>query len=141
MADLKPLIRVRKHAIDQKQKFLAELYRQSEELENHKTALENQLAEEREKIQELGPEMLVFFGAYAEGVKTRIEEIIEDKSRLETRIQIAQDDMKEAFSELKKIEIIQDRRELENKQEEDRRDSTLMDEIGITSYLRQSDEQ
>ena len=32
LANLKPLIRVRKHAVEQKQKFLAELYRQAEEL-------------------------------------------------------------------------------------------------------------
>lgn len=39
MADLNPLIRVRKHTVEQKQKFLAELYRQADELQNHKAAL------------------------------------------------------------------------------------------------------
>ena len=33
MADLNPLIRVRRHVVEQKQKMLAELYRQAEELE------------------------------------------------------------------------------------------------------------
>ena len=53
MADLHSLIRVRKHAVEQKQKFLAELYRQSEELTAQKQRFLDQLAEEKERIKKL----------------------------------------------------------------------------------------
>ena len=56
MADLNPLIKVRKHNVDQKQKFLAELYRQAEELQVQKQTLLDQLKREKETAKDLGPE-------------------------------------------------------------------------------------
>ncbi|HBR69074.1 MAG TPA: hypothetical protein DEA55_06840, partial [Rhodospirillaceae bacterium] len=105
MADLDPLIRVRKHAVEQKQKFLAELYRQAEELARQKQTLLDQLASERSKISEMeSAEMMSYFGRYADAVKDRVEDIDEAAVKLETRIEIAREDMRAAFAELKKIE-------------------------------------
>ena len=50
MANLNPLIRVRKHTVEQKQKALADLYRQAEELISQKKKLLDQLAVERQKV-------------------------------------------------------------------------------------------
>ena len=141
MADLDPLIRVRRHVVDQKQKFLAELYRQAEELANQKNNLIEQLAEEREKIKDMGPEMLSYFGPYTEAVKARIKDIEEAAKKLDVRIDIAREDMREAFADLKKIEITQERREAEEKKELDKRESAELDEIGIETYRRRQNEE
>ncbi len=140
MADLNPLIRVRKHVVEQKQKFLAELYRQAEELENQKTTLLDTLAEERKKVDEMGVEMLSYFGPYSEAVKDRVTDIDDAAGKLETRISIAQDDMREAFSELKKIEITQGRREAEEQAGIDKKESDELDSIAIEGYRRKMEE-
>jgi flagellar FliJ protein len=137
MADLNPLIRVRKHVVDQKQKFLSELYRQAEELERQKQTLLDQMEHERRKLEEMGVEMLAYFGPYSQAVKERIEEIDESRTKLETRIELAREDMREAFSDLKKVEITQERREEEEQREQDRKETIELDDIGIDGFRRQ----
>lgn len=141
MADLDPLIRVRKHALEQKRKFLAELYRQAEELENQKTTLLDQLEEEREKLREMEADMLSYFGPYSEAVKTRVADIDEARSKLEIRIQAAQEDMRTSFAALKKIEITQEQRELAEENALNRKEAAELDEIGLEVFRRQRDEE
>ena len=138
MADLTGLIRVRKHALEQKQKFVAELYRQAEELENQKVTLLTQLEEEREKTQEMGVEMLSYFGPYSEAVKERVVEIDEASETLEARIEIAREDMRAAFAELKKIQITQENREDEEEKALNKKESDELDEIAIEGFRRKA---
>jgi len=140
MADLNPLIRVRKHAVEQKQKFLAELYRQAEELENQKKTLLDQLTEERKALETMSVEALTYFGHYSEAVKGRVADIDDAVGKLEVRIGIAQEDMREAFAELKKIEITQERREAEAQAEIDKKEADELDEIALEGYRRKMEE-
>lgn len=142
MADLDPLIRVRKHAVEQKQKFLAELYRQSEELAAQKSNLEQQMAAEQKLVVEINQvEMLSYFGAYVEAVKARIEDIEESQKKLNGRIEVARDDMREAFTELKKIEIIHERRQEEEQAALDKKEAALLDDIALDGFRRQQAEE
>ncbi len=138
--DLYALIRVRKHAVEQKQKVVAELYREAEELETQKKTLLEQLAIERHTVDEMGVEALNYFGHYNKAVKERVEDIDEALGKLEVRIQIAQDNMREAYADLKKIEITQERREDEERAEEKKRESDALDEIAIDAYRRKMEE-
>ncbi|MCB1721545.1 MAG: flagellar FliJ family protein [Alphaproteobacteria bacterium] len=140
MAKLDGLIRVHKHALDQKQKFVAELYRQAEELAGQKTTLLSQLDEEREKMQEFGVEMLSYFGPYSEAVKERVIEINEAATVLESRIEIAREDMRAAFAELKKIQLTQEARENEEEKEQNKKESEELDEIAIETYRRKQND-
>lgn len=140
MAKLDPLIRVRKHAIEQKQKFLASLYALDEELKNQRDTLETQLAIESEKAKDLGAGMMGYFGAYADSVHAQIEETEQSRERLEGRIKMAQDDMREAFTELKKVEIIDDRRRAEVLAELDKKEAAELDEIAINMFKRNSED-
>ncbi len=140
MAKLDGLIRVRKHALDQKQKFVAELYRQSEELTNQKTTLLTTLDEEQEKMEEFGVEMLSYFGPYSEAVKERVVEIDEASATLEARIEIAREDMREAFAELKKIEITKEARETAEEKAINKKEAGELDEIAIDGFRRKRGE-
>lgn len=141
MAELDPLIRVRKHTIDQKQKFLAELYRQSEELKQKKTDLENQMIKEKQAVDLIGFEMFGYFELFVKAAKEKIAENEDAQKKLEIRIQAAQDDMRDAFAELKKIEMIAEQRKEEEKKEILKKESALMDEIGIESFRRNIEEE
>ncbi len=141
MSDLSSLIRLRKHTVDQKQKFLAELYRQAEALENKKTSYEEKLVKERALLEEQEMlEALAWFGRFAEGVKTQIELINKDIRNLEQRIDIARADLRNAFTELKKIEITRDRRAEVEKKAALSKESKELDEIGIEGHRRKSEE-
>lgn len=142
MADLNPLIRARRHAVEQKQKFLAELYRQAEQLADQKETLQLQLAEEREELKDTeSAEMLQYFGIYSEAVKGRIREIEDSQKQLDARIEAAREDMREAFAELKKIEITQERREEEELTAFEKKESQLLDEMAIDNYRRRVEEE
>lgn len=139
-ADLHPLIRVQKHALEQKQKFLAELYRHAEEYEGQKTTMLTTLDEEREKLDGMDVEMLSYFGPYEESVKSRVEEIDQALLTLNTRIDLAREDIRDAFAELKKIEITQEEREAEEKRGVDKKQSAELDEIGLEVFRRKQND-
>ena len=140
MADLSSLIRLRKHTVDQKQKFLAELYRQAEELEAKKKSYEDKLSKERELLEQQEMlEALAWYGRFAEGVKSQIDLVKKDITNLEQRIEIARADLRNAFAELKKIEITNERRLAAEKKEEQRKEEKELDEIGIDVYRRNSE--
>ena len=141
MADLDALIRVRRHAVEQKQKFLAELYKQADELEGQKEAMIKTLAEERKKVDEMGVEALGYFGHYSEAVRGRVEDIDEAMIKLNNRIEHAREDMRDAFADLKKVEITQERREAEDDKELKKKESDLMDEIALEGYRRAQEEE
>lgn len=139
-ADLNPLIRVQKHALEQKQKFLAELYRHAEDYENQKTTMLTTLDEEREKLNGMDVEMLGYFGPYEKNVKARVKEIDEALLTLNTRIDFAREEMREAFAELKKIEMTQEERDAQEQREVDKKQSDELDEIGLEVFRRKQSE-
>ena len=141
MADLDPLIRIRKHAVEQKQKFLAELYRQAEELESQKTNLLETLKAERQKVDEIGVEALGYFGHYSKAVNARVEDIDEAVKKINHRINMAREDVREAFADLKKIEITQERRKEQEKTKRDKKDADILDDIAIEGFRKRMDEE
>tara|TARA_R110002072_G_scaffold114575_2_gene244698 strand:- start:464 stop:886 length:423 start_codon:yes stop_codon:yes gene_type:complete len=140
MTELDPLIRVRKHDIEQKQKALAALYTHAQELKDKRDSLETQLAIETEKTNELNVEMLRFFQPYADQVKEQIERIDLAREQLEHHIRFAQDEMRNAFAEMKKIEIIDERRKAELLAEMDKKESDMLDEIALDAFRRKGEE-
>lgn len=136
MADLNPLIRVRKYAVEQKQKFLAELYRQSEELVARKTSMLEELAKEEENVRDMGVEMLSYFGPYSKAVRERVEEISDSLAVLDKRIDIAREDMRHAFAEFKKIELTQEAREDAEIAALHKKEAADLDEVALQIFRR-----
>lgn len=72
MTDLDPLIRLRRHTVEEKQKFLSALYRETELLEAKKRSLENQLDNEKQIALAQGtPDASADYGRYAENVRKK----------------------------------------------------------------------
>jgi flagellar export protein FliJ len=136
MAKLDSLIRVRKHTVEQQQKALAELYRKAEALKEKRDALETELAIESEKSRELQPDMLEYFSAYVKQAHKTIDTIDRNRERLENQIKLAQEQLREAFAELKKIEIINKRRKDAVRAKEEKEESKELDEVGIEGFRR-----
>lgn len=137
MANLLSLIKLRRHNVDEKQKVLADLYRQIETLENSKAMLIERLRNERAVLDQSGTlEMYAYFGRFSQNIQRMVERINLEKQKLEMRITIAQDDVREAFANMKRIEIVQKERERVEKKEQDDKESREMDDIGIEGFRR-----
>lgn len=137
MADLKSLIRLRRHSVDEKQKALAELYRQVEALEERRQHLLDQLKEERMALGVDAPvEMLAYFGRFSDAIQADALRINQQLRKLEVRVRIAQEDMREAFANLKRVEIVQQNRDSEQAASQKSKETTELDAIGIEGFRR-----
>ena len=141
MADLDPLIRLRRYTVDEKQKFLSALYREAENLIAKRKALSDQLDHERELARAEGsPDSISFFGRYAENVRKKLGKFDENIRKMEDRIQGAQEDMRAAFAELKKIEIIKRKRQDREQRERDNKEAKELDAVAIEGFRRREDQ-
>jgi len=141
MADLNPLIRLRKYRVEEKQKALAELFREAERFEYVINGMLESLANERALAEEKNDfETTTAFTMYAERVRDQVEFLRMGLDKINARIVVAQDAMREAFGELKKIEIIQENRDAEDTKAELVRESKDMDEIGLQGFVRAKDD-
>lgn len=137
MADLDSLVRVRQHDVDEKRRVLAGLYEGVSRLEGQKRVLLEKLEEERqiaEKMEE--PDSGALFARYADGVQKKVSVLDETSRKMEVKIRIAQEALRESFAELKKIEITRENRKKEEERERNRRETIALDEIAIDQYTR-----
>ena len=141
MADLDPLIRYRKHGVDEKQRVLARLYGISEQLEAEKQALIDQMDKEKELAkQSESVDTATFLGNYLTNARKKIDSIDRKRRKLEAEIAVAQEDMRNAFAEMKKVEITQRKRDERERAEEQAKEDRDLDEIALEGYRRKLDE-
>lgn len=137
MARLTSLIRLRRHGVEEKQKLLADLYRHVERFEIRKKQFEAELIKERLALDiHAPPEMLAYFGRYSQIIKRDLTRIETEIRKLDARVRKAQDDIRDAFADLKRIEIVQQNRDTAEKKEQEARESADLDEIGIEGHRR-----
>lgn len=142
MADLESLIKVRKHDVEEKQKFLANLYRQLEAMNSSKESILKSLEEEANATEEIATaEAYAYFGRYNTLMRDKIKQIEQEMKKLETRIDIARENMRSAFAEMKKVEIVHETRQKEQAKELLKKENIEMDEIGIDGFRRGEEEQ
>lgn len=141
MADLEPLIKYRKHGVDEKRRFLAQLYREAEQIERQKQVIVSQMAREVELAKEMGStEASAFLNKYLEGARRKIRALDASLKKMDVRIAAAQEDMRAVFAEMKKIEIIQRNREERAAAEQKKKDDQELDEIALDGYRRKVEE-
>lgn len=141
MVDLKPLIRLRRYALDEKRRILTRLYVEAERLHTMKASMLDQIEQERAHTDAANTvETIVLFMIYIKNMRRKIEVVNEDISKMETRIELAMDDMRDSFAELKTIEIAHARRLEEIAALNRRRESAMFDETAIEGYRRRASE-
>lgn len=142
MADLDPLIRYRKHGVDEKRRFLSQLYREMEQIELQKRTIQRQIDKEIALAAEMGtPEAQGYLGLYLEGARRKIKALETSRVKMETRIVAAQEDVRAAFAEMKKVEIIQRTREEKEEAAAQRKEDQTYDDIAIEGYRRRLNEE
>ena len=140
MANLKPLIRLRKFEVEEKQKILAALLREVEKLESKKTSILISIKAERKIAEDSDDyETQAAYRMYAERARKQVELLDAEIGKYDFLIKRAQDDMRDAFAEQKKIEIIQENRDAEEEAAIAAKDAATMDEIGLNGFVRRED--
>ncbi|MGB1076839.1 MAG: flagellar export protein FliJ [Bdellovibrionales bacterium] len=140
MAKLSGLIKVQKHRVDEKQKILARLYREQEELEQKKQELLEQIEKETQIANQMDDDPItrLSFANFVDNTKTKIAKLDDDIDKVKMRVELAQDKIREAFEELKKTEIVERNRKTEEKKKIAKKVSQELDEIGIEGCRRKN---
>ncbi len=141
MADLSSLVRLKRHGVEEKQKILAEIYRQIELREERKKELLESLEKERAALDDLQDFVSsTDFGRFSSVIRKGVERMDGEIRTLETRLEIAQEEVRAAFTDLKRVEIVSRRRAEEELKEIQNKESQELDEIGIEGFRRNSEE-
>lgn len=140
MADLKALIRLRRHTVEEKQKVLADIYRQVEKLESEKEKLQGKLALERKAMEEnLNLETRDYYGRFKSVVDSGIDKLNIQIKEFEARLNLAQEEVRAAFADMKRVEIVHKRRLAEAQAEIDAKENNELDAIGIEGFRRKEE--
>jgi flagellar export protein FliJ len=134
--DFKTLIRMRKWALDEKQRELGEMLGVLGNLEAEKEALEQAVIAEQ-KVAAENPELAGFaYGGFANAVIAEREAIAKMIAEQEEKIDVFRDEVADAFKELKTAEIAERNRVEAERAEEDKKEQDELDEIGMRSATR-----
>ncbi|MEM7651417.1 MAG: flagellar FliJ family protein, partial [Pseudomonadota bacterium] len=97
----------------------------------------DKLKYEREAIDN-NPELetLTYFGAFEQVALRDIDRLTQELKKWELRINIAQDDVRNAFADVKRVEIVQERRADEAKHAQKAKETLELDEIGLDGFRR-----
>lgn len=137
MADLDPLIRLYRHTVEERQKLLSALYREAEQMEMQKRVLQDQMARERDAAEaDTSHDAILDYTRYAANVRRKIEQIDSNLKKMESRIAAAQEEVRAAFAEQKKAEIVHRRRRDSARRDRDNRDAKALDDAAIEGHRR-----
>ena len=140
MADLESLIRLRKHEVEEKQKVLGDILRQIEQLEHRKKELLERLDHERKAMEEnLSLETREYYGRFEGVIRDDVERLDIEIKNLERNLDKAQEEVRVAFANQKRVEIVHERRQDEETQEIKTKESKELDEIGIEGFRRREE--
>lgn len=139
MANLKPLIRLHRHELDQKRQALGALYSQLALLAQARAALDADFEKEKQAASE-NTDVNFTFAQYAEGVRQKRAMLDKAEADLEEQIEEAKESLMETFSELKKYEMTQEERDRLEAEERLFKENAAMDAIGLESFRRKGEE-
>lgn len=135
---LETLIRLSKYRVDEKRRILGALYSELADLEQKLADLEQQVLEEQ-KLAKTSPDAAMFsyglFHKRAMGIREEIQGQIAAK---EQEVELAREEVNEAFRELKVYEEAEKNRLAKELAEAKRKENIEMDEIGQNLHRRKS---
>lgn len=110
-------------------------------MERQKKVIEDQMAREIEMAKEMRTaEAQAYLGKYLEGARRKVKAMDLSLKKMDARIAAAQEDMRAAFAEMKKIEITQRNRDEREATALRKKEDQELDEIGIDLFRRREDQ-
>jgi len=135
MSNLESLARVHQWILDEKRQRLAGLTQLLERMAGDLEVLEEQLAAEREAASRTLDGALAF-QTIIPAVEDRRDKLRHSIDNLEQELEIARDEVGEAFQELRKYVSAQEIQERQERERRRRREQLPLDDMGASLYRR-----
>ncbi len=134
MKSRKSLIQLRRFEVDERRQTVADIETMIGELQQMVIDLERQIETEQEKA---GVSDVNHFAypTFAKAAIVRRDNLKNSCAELETKLEEARDQLSEAFEELKKVELIEERDAERVRVHEAAKEQAELDEIGINMTL------
>jgi hypothetical protein len=137
MRTLATLIKVHKHQLDEKRRALTDLENLRADLLGQREKLDADLVREQDVAKQVECGAFAYAG-FAQGYLARRDKLMASLAELETRIAAAQQTVSEAYQDLKRHEIALASRQRRQKEEEERRAQTVLDEVSLEMHRRRT---
>ncbi len=135
MKALKTLIRLQRRTLNELRKQLTDLERQRAQLVQASLRLSEELQQEVEFATRM-PEMGNFFGNFSKRIQKRQQDIATEVRKIDVKADDVRRQIADAFSEVKKYEIALENWEREQIAQANRKETILLDDIGIQQHGR-----
>ena len=133
---LENLIRLYKFNVDEKRRALGVLFAQLNDLEQKVHDLDAQVEHEK-KVANSSPDQALFaYGRFHQRAMDMREEFLQAIAAKQQEVDIARDEVNEAFRELKVYEEAEKNRKKREEEERTRKENIEMDEIAMNLYRR-----
>lgn len=137
MRTLSTLIKLHRHALDEKRRALTDLENLRADLVGQREKLEADLVREQDVAKQTESGAFAYAG-FHQGYIQRRDRLVASLTELEARIAAAQQDVSEAYQDVKRHEIALAARQRKQREEEDRRTQNTLDEVSLDMHRRRS---
>jgi len=139
MNDLRPLIRLHRWRLDEKQRVLAALHAQEERLLGEAEALEAEIKAEQKTVRD-SFEVSFGYAGYAQAAIGRRERLARAIADIRQQLAAATEDLAEQFQEVKRYELAQEERERQEKERLRHKENEMLDETAVVGFRRRKQE-
>jgi flagellar export protein FliJ len=129
------LIRLKRFQVDEKRRQVTQIETMIADFERMADELDRQIAEEERRV---GVDDVTHFAypTFAKAAAQRRDNLKGSIAGLQDQLATAQDSLAEAFEELKKVELLEERNQDRERHEENQRSQSEMDAIGLAMHMR-----
>lgn len=136
---LKTLIRLAKFEVDEKRRVLTALQNEEEKTLHDILQSEVRLRKEQELAASDAVGIGFMYGAYHRAWMAERQTLFARLGTIRQQIELARDDLAEAFRTQKTYEVTQANREKREREEADRKEQIFLDEVGMTQHRRKTE--
>lgn len=131
------LIRLKRFHVDEKRRRVSQIETMIAEFQRMASDLDREIAAEQQRA---GIHDVTHFAypTYARAAGQRRDNLLRSAEDMKGQLTEAQDELAEAFEELKKVELLDERDQAREKTAEKTRDQQSMDEIGLQAHSRRA---
>ena len=133
MKSRETLIRLKKFQVDEKRRKVAQIEAMIAEFERIATELDREIKVEQDRAGIHDPGHFAY-PTYAKAAMTRKENLMRSAGELKTQLDEAQAMLGEAFEELKKVEMLDERDQARERAEANAREQAELDRIGALRF-------
>jgi flagellar export protein FliJ len=133
MKSRETLIRLKKFQVDEKRRKVAQIEAMIAEFERIATELDREIKVEQDRAGIHDPGHFAY-PTYAKAAITRKENLVRSAGELKTQLDEAQALLGEAFEELKKVEMLDERDQARERAEANAREQAELDRIGALRF-------